>query len=35
VLQRGKVLWYYIGKNKKGELFKGAAIVEHLPEMKK
>jgi hypothetical protein len=35
VLQRGKSLWYYIGKNKKGELFKGVAIVEHLPEMKK
>ena len=34
-LQRGKALWYYIGKNKKGELFKGTAIVDYLPEMKK
>jgi hypothetical protein len=35
VLQGGKSLWYYIGKNKKGELFKGTAIVNSLPEMKK
>lgn len=34
-LQRGKALWYYIGKNKKGELFKGVSIVDYLPEMKK
>jgi hypothetical protein len=35
VLQGGKTLWYYIGKNKKGEFFKGTAIVNSLPEMKK
>jgi hypothetical protein len=34
-LQRATSLWYYIGKNKKGELFKGTAIVNYLPEMKK
>jgi hypothetical protein len=35
VLQGSKSLWYYIGKNKKGELFKGTAIVNSLPEIKK
>jgi len=35
LLQGSKSLWYYIGKNKKGELFKGTAIVNSLPEMKK
>jgi hypothetical protein len=34
-LQSGKALWYYIGKNSKGELFKGTAIVNYLPELKK
>ncbi len=35
VLQRSTSLWYYIGKNKKGELFKGTAIINYLPEMRK
>lgn len=34
-LQRATSLWYYIGKNKKGELFKGISIVNYLPEEKK
>lgn len=34
-LQRSTAIWYYIGKNKKGELFKGTAIVNYLPVMKK
>ncbi|NOS85426.1 MAG: hypothetical protein HOP31_09830 [Ignavibacteria bacterium] len=35
ILQNGKSLWYYIGRNKKGELFKGTAIVDYVGEMKK
>ena len=35
VLQKGRALWYYIGKNSKGELFKGTAIVDYLPELQK
>lgn len=35
VLQDGKILWYYIGRNKKGELFKGYSIVSYTGEMKK
>lgn len=34
-LQSGKALWYYIGKNSNGELFKGTAIINYLPEVKK
>jgi hypothetical protein len=30
-----KVLWYYIGKNEKGEKFKGTAVIEYLPKLKK
>ncbi len=33
-LQRSTTLWYYIGKNKKGELFKGTAMVNYLPQMR-
>lgn len=33
-LQKASTLWYYIGKNKKGDLFKGTSIVNYLPEMK-
>lgn len=35
VLKDGKILWYYIARNKKGELFKGTAIVDYTGEMKK
>lgn len=35
ILQNGKSLWYYIGRNKKGELFKGTAIVDYVGQMKK
>ncbi len=35
VLQYKKVLWYYLGKNQKGEIFKGSALIEYLPELKK
>jgi len=34
-LQKGKILWYYIGVNDKGEKFKGTATVNCMPEMKK
>ncbi len=34
-LLQDKVLWYYIAKNGKGELFKGTAMVDYLPELKK
>jgi hypothetical protein len=34
-LQDLKVLWYYIGKNEKGEKFKGTALIEYLPKLKK
>lgn len=34
-LYKSTSLWYYIGKNKKGELFKGTALVNYLPEMRK
>lgn len=34
-LQKGRTLWYYIGKNSKGEKFKGTAIIDYLPELKK
>ncbi|MGA2669060.1 MAG: hypothetical protein ABSF32_09105 [Ignavibacteria bacterium] len=34
-LQNVKVLWYYIGKNAKGEKFKGTAMIEYLAGMKK
>jgi hypothetical protein len=34
-LKKNRALWYYLGKNKKGEIFKGIAEIEYLPEMKK
>ena len=34
-LNKGWVLWYFIGKNSKGDLFKGTAIIDYLPELKK
>jgi hypothetical protein len=34
-LQQSKTMWYYIAKNSKGELFKGTAMVDELPELKK
>lgn len=35
LLQESKALWYYIGMSKEGELYKGSAIIDYLPEIKK
>lgn len=34
-LQNSIVLWYYLGVNKNGDIFKGTAIVTYLPELRK
>lgn len=33
VLIQGKIKWYYVGKNSKGNKFKGESIVYELPEL--
>lgn len=35
LLQESKALWYYIGMSKEGELYKGASLIEYMPEVKK
>jgi hypothetical protein len=35
LLQKGKALWYYIGRDANGNLYKGTAIVDYMAEEKK
>ena len=34
-LQKMISLWYYLGTNKNGDIYKGTAIVTYLPELRK